>query len=258
MGIGTTYTIPGATAPNGPNLFDGTEGGGGKTRPEIYAMGLRNPSRLSIDPETDVPYTAWVGPDAGRPDATLGPSTYENAAQVDRAGNYGWPFCMGNGQAYRDRVADGTPRTTNGQGFVPGGPASGGTDGWYDCDNLVNDSTRNTGLTVLPHQTGTGMDAGTMRRANLWYSRGNPDEDGNPNTNTEQRLPGLPARARRGRRAELRLGAAAAVPVRDGERRDHHGRAGLSLRRRTRRTTRGAGPPTGTAAGSCTTTAARA
>jgi glucose/arabinose dehydrogenase/type 1 glutamine amidotransferase len=174
VGIGTTYTLPTAQSPNGPNLFDGTEGGGGKTRPEIYAMGLRNPSRLSIDPETDVPYTAWVGPDAGSPSAELGPSTYENAAQVDRAGNYGWPFCMGGKQAYRDRVADGTPRTFNAPGYVPGGPASGGTDGWYDCDNLVNDSIRNTGLTVLPHQTGTGRDAGTMRPSNLWYSRGNP------------------------------------------------------------------------------------
>ena len=174
VGVGTTYTIPGATAPNGPNLFDGTEGGGGKAKPEIYAMGLRNPSRLSIDTETDVPYTAWVGPDAGSPSAELGPSTYENAAQIDHAGNYGWPFCMGSKQAYRDRIADGTPRTTNGPGFVPGGPAAGGTDGWYDCDNLVNDSTRNTGLTTLPHETGTGRDAGTARGANVWYSRGNP------------------------------------------------------------------------------------
>jgi type 1 glutamine amidotransferase len=82
VGIGTTYTIPGATAPNGPNLFDGTEGGGGKAKPEIFAMGLRNPSRLSIDPKTDTVYTAWVGPDAGSPSATLGPSTYENAAQI--------------------------------------------------------------------------------------------------------------------------------------------------------------------------------
>ena len=147
VGIGTTYTLPTAASPNGPNLFNGTEGGGGKAKPEIYAMGLRNPSRLSIDPETDVPYTAWVGPDAGAPSATEGPSTYENAAQITRAGNYGWPFCMGDKQAYRDRIADGTQRTTNAPGYVSGGPASGGTDGWYDCDNLVNDSTNNTGLT---------------------------------------------------------------------------------------------------------------
>jgi glucose/arabinose dehydrogenase len=75
VAIGSTYTIPGADAPNGPNLFSGTEGNGKQAKPEIYAMGLRNPSRLSIDPKTDVPYTAWVGPDAGVPSATLGPST---------------------------------------------------------------------------------------------------------------------------------------------------------------------------------------
>ena len=174
VGVGTTYDIPGADAPNGPNLFDGTEGGGGKTKPEIFAMGLRNPSRLSIDPETDVPYTAWVGPDAGNPNAEWGPSTYENAAQITRAGNYGWPYCMGSKQAYRDRLADGEARTDSPDGYVPGGPAEGGTEGWYDCDNLRNDSPNNTGLVELPHETGTGADAGTVRGNNLWWSRGNP------------------------------------------------------------------------------------
>ena len=79
VGVGTTYDIPGADAPNGPNLFKGDETGckdplaTSCTRPEIYAMGLRNPSRLSIDPKTDIPYTAWVGPDAGAPSRTEGP-----------------------------------------------------------------------------------------------------------------------------------------------------------------------------------------
>jgi glucose/arabinose dehydrogenase/type 1 glutamine amidotransferase/plastocyanin len=173
-GIGTTYTLPTASSPNGPNLFDGTEGNGNQTKPEIYAMGLRNPSRMAIDPKTDVPYAAWVGPDAGSPSATQGPSTYENAAQIAQAGNYGWPYCMGNQQAYRDRVADGSLRTSNAQGYVSGGPANSPTQGWYDCKNLVNDSTNNTGLTVLPHETGTGRDAGTARPVNIWYSRGNP------------------------------------------------------------------------------------
>ncbi|MET0817102.1 MAG: ThuA domain-containing protein [Solirubrobacteraceae bacterium] len=180
VGAGSTYALPTEDSPNGPNLFSGTEEGGGKTKPEIYAMGLRNPSRLAIDPETDIPYSAWVGPDAGSPSVTDGPSTYENAAQIDRAGNYGWPYCMGNGQAYRDRLADGNLRTTNAPGYVSGGPASGGTDGWYDCDNIHNDSPNNTGLTVLPHDTGTGMDAGKQRRVNLWYSRGNGTANGCP------------------------------------------------------------------------------
>jgi glucose/arabinose dehydrogenase/type 1 glutamine amidotransferase len=193
VGIGTTYSIPGASAPNGPNLFDGTEGGGGKARPEIFAMGLRNPSRLSIDPKTDTVYTAWVGPDAGAPSAQLGPSTYENAAQISHAGNYGWPYCMGNKQAYRDRVPGNTPRTENAPGYVPGGPASGGTDGWYDCDNLVNDSPNNTGLTVLPHTTGTGMDAGKVRGTNVWYSRGNQGgANGCPEFPRERGVDGAP------------------------------------------------------------------
>ncbi len=185
-GVGSTYDVPGADAPNGPNLFDGSEG---NARPEIYAMGLRNPSRLSIDPETDVPYAAWVGPDAGEPDADQGPSTYENAAQISHAGNYGWPYCMGDGQAYRDRIGSATApddpdattlRGDNPPGYVPGGPG-GNTPGFYDCDNLRNDSPNNTGLVEFPHETGTGMDAGTQRHTNLWWSRGNPDgHDGCP------------------------------------------------------------------------------
>jgi plastocyanin len=174
VGVNSTYTLPNAQSPNGANLFDGTEGNGTQAKPEIYAMGLRNPSRLFIDPETDIPYSAWVGPDAGAPSETQGPSTYENATQLPTAGNYGWPYCMGNQQAYRDRVADGSLRTTNATGYVSGGPAANPTQGWYDCNNLVNDSTNNTGLTVLPHQTGTGKDAGRARPVNVWYSRGNP------------------------------------------------------------------------------------
>ncbi len=187
VGIGTTYSLPTASSPNGANLFDGTEGGGGKTKPEIYAMGLRNPSRMSIDPDTDVPYAAWVGPDAGAPSATQGASTYETATQLPSAGNYGWPYCMGNKQAYRDRVANGSLRTTNEPGYVNGGPASAPTPGWYDCNNLVNDSTNNTGLVTLPHTTGTGKDAGTAHSNNVWYSRGNPNNgNGCPDFPREQ------------------------------------------------------------------------
>ena len=173
-GVGRTYALPTNASPNGPNLFDGTEGGGGKTKPEIYAMGLRNPSRLSIDPKTDVPYTAWVGPDASNPHAEWGPSTYENAAQITRAGNFGWPYCMGNKQAYRDRLSTGQARTDSPDGYVVGGPASGGTEGWYDCNNIRNDSPNNTGLVDFPESTGTGANAAQVRANNLWWSRGNP------------------------------------------------------------------------------------
>ena len=36
-----------------------------KTRPEIYAMGFRNPFRIGIDPKTNTLYVADYGPDAG-------------------------------------------------------------------------------------------------------------------------------------------------------------------------------------------------
>ena len=186
---------------------------------------------------------------ASRP-MTQGPSTYENATQLPEAGNYGWPYCMGNQQAYRDRVADGSLRTTNAAGFVSGGPAASPTQGWYDCNNLVNDSTNNTGLTVLPHQTGTGKDAGRARPLNLWYSRGNPGgANGCPNFPRElgpNNAPnyGAPHPPSSARTSPLPARRSSTAP---------------STAMTTRpRTTRRAGPSTGTAAGSSRTSATTA
>ncbi len=151
-GIGNTYTIP--DGPNGPNLFTGEEGNGDQARPEIFAMGLRNPSRLFVDPVTDWVYTAWVGPDAGSPNVDQGPEKYESAAVITEAGNYGWPYCMGNKQPYRDRLDNGQLSNRTGPGYI--------APGWYDCDNPRNDSVRNTGLTDLPPVT----------PVNIWYGPG--------------------------------------------------------------------------------------
>src|SRR6185436_11252782 len=49
----------GYTVPRG-NLF---RPGTARTRPEIYAMGLRNPFRYTVDPTTDVVYLADYSPD---------------------------------------------------------------------------------------------------------------------------------------------------------------------------------------------------
>ncbi|MCT2593467.1 ThuA domain-containing protein [Streptomyces sp. N2-109] len=131
------------TVPEG-NLFTGEEEGGGKTRAEIYVMGVRNPSRIAVDKETDKLYAGWVGPDAGQPSTTWGPAKYETFAVITSAGNQGWPYCMGNRQPYRDRnLPD------------PDQPL-----GWYDCDNLKNESPHNDGLVNIP----------PARDNNLWYS----------------------------------------------------------------------------------------
>ncbi|MGI5160098.1 ThuA domain-containing protein [Microbispora sp. CA-102843] len=123
-----TYTIPKG------NLFTGDEEGGGKTRPEIYVMGVRNVSRIQFDKVNNWLTAGWVGPDAGVPSEIWGPAKYETGTIITSAGNQGWPYCMGNKQPYRDR--------SNVDASQPAG--------WYDCDNLKNESPRNTGLVDIP------------------------------------------------------------------------------------------------------------
>ncbi|WP_308121243.1 ThuA domain-containing protein [Paractinoplanes bogorensis] len=120
-----TYTIPAG------NLFPP---GTGKTRPEIYVMGVRNIARLQIDKKKQWLTAGWVGPDASSPSPELGPAKYETATIITEAGNHGWPYCMGNRQPYRDRSNTDAKVLT----------------GWYDCDAPKNESPRNTGLTDLP------------------------------------------------------------------------------------------------------------
>ena len=125
------------------------------TRREIYVMGVRNPTRMWLDKETGWLMTGWVGPDAANPSATLGPARYENLAAIPKAGNYGWPFCTGNNQPYRDRDNDG-------QVYEAGNAQGKPVTGWYDCAAPKNNSPRNTGLTNLPPATPT----------NMWYAGG--------------------------------------------------------------------------------------
>ena len=55
-----TYTVPEG------NLFTGQEEGGGKTRPEIYVMGVRNIARIAWDKQNNWLTAAWVGTSPGR------------------------------------------------------------------------------------------------------------------------------------------------------------------------------------------------
>ena len=105
-GVGSTYTIPDSNAPNGGNLFapDSDAVTSGKAMPEIFAMGVRNDYTIHIDPKTDAITTAWIGPDQAAETLTpnWGPAKTENATMINKAGNYGWPFCQaGNRWDYR-------------------------------------------------------------------------------------------------------------------------------------------------------------
>ena len=121
-----SYTIPEG------NLFPpGTEG----TRPEIFAMGFRNPFRFSVDPETGWLGVADYGPDNGSNNANRGPAGMVEWNLIKEPGFYGWPLCIGPNTPYID-VDYRTNPVTVGEPF--------------DCANPVNDSVRNTGLTELP------------------------------------------------------------------------------------------------------------
>ena len=87
-----TYTIPEG------NLFPSGQPG---TLPEIYCMGCRNPWRMSVDQATGIVYWGEVGPDAGG-DGPRGPRGYDEINQARRAGNFGWPYFIGNNFAYHD------------------------------------------------------------------------------------------------------------------------------------------------------------
>ncbi|MBQ1048836.1 ThuA domain-containing protein [Micromonospora sp. C51] len=129
-----TYTIPEG------NLFPpGTE----QTRPEIYAMGFRNPFRIGIDPATDTLYVADYGPDASSDNPDRGPEGLVEWNIVAEPGNYGWPYCTGTNEAYNDYQ-------------FPSGPSGPK----FDCAAVVNNSPNNTGLTNLPPAIPATVDYG--------------------------------------------------------------------------------------------------
>lgn len=122
------YTVPAG------NLF---APGTAQTRPEIYAMGFRNPFRMSVDKATGIVYLGDYGPDAGVTDANRGPSGQVEFNRITAPGNYGWPYCTGTN----------TATETYSEYTFPSGPAAAK----YNCSGgPANNSFRNTGLATLP------------------------------------------------------------------------------------------------------------
>ncbi|GEO03717.1 hypothetical protein AAE02nite_13810 [Adhaeribacter aerolatus] len=128
-----TYTIPEG------NLFPK---GMPKTRPEIYVMGGRNPIRLSIDKKTGYLYFGDVGPDANAPSAR-GPEAFDEINVAKKAGNFGWPYFVGDNKAY--------PKYDF---------ATGTIGAYFNPEKPVNKSPYNTGIQVLP----------PAQPAMIWYS----------------------------------------------------------------------------------------
>ena len=65
-------------------------------------MGFRNPFRMSVDKPTGIVYVGDYGPDAGAADPNRGPAGQVEFARVTKPGNFGWPYCTGDNDAYID------------------------------------------------------------------------------------------------------------------------------------------------------------
>ncbi|CAL9342585.1 hypothetical protein SUDANB108_00294 [Streptomyces sp. enrichment culture] len=123
----------GYTVPPGNLFAPGTAG----TRPEIYAMGFRNPFRMSVDRPTGTVYLGDYGPDAGGTDPNRGPGGQVEFDRITAPGNYGWPYCTGTN----------TTAETYNEFTFPTGPSGAK----YDCaGGPANNSFRNTGRAQLP------------------------------------------------------------------------------------------------------------
>ena len=118
------YSIPAG------NLF---RQGMARTKPEIYAMGFRNPFRFAVDRKSNSVYVGDYSPDANEADPLRGPQGIGRWMLIDRPGNYGWPYCM-----------------TRELGYVDYDFATGMSGEDFPCPNPVNESPNNTGRRVLP------------------------------------------------------------------------------------------------------------
>ena len=162
------------------------------TRPEIYAMGLRNPFRFAVNRRNGDVYVGDYSPDANMADPARGPAGQGRWMLVRRPANYGWPFCATPDKPYVDFD------------FTPSAPQSGEE---FNCFRPTNDSAHNTGLRTLPQ----------VVWPEVWYSypagdeglfpellehawRGRDRADGRPGVRVRHREPlavPVPARVRR-------------------------------------------------------------
>ncbi len=112
------------------NLFpsDGSAG-----RPEIFAMGCRNPFRISIDPLRGWLYWGDVGPDAAAHSDARGPAGHDEFNRAKQPGFFGWPLFIADNKPYRDFDF-----------------ASAATGSLFDPAAPFNDSPHNTGARALP------------------------------------------------------------------------------------------------------------
>jgi type 1 glutamine amidotransferase len=133
-----SYSIPPG------NLF---REGIAKTRPEIYAMGFRNPFRIQVDSD-DVAYVTDYSPDSRAPGQLRAAAGTGRVEIVRKPSNYGWPMCYGPQLPMYEW--DFNMQVTFGEPFDCANPQQG----------PANTSRWNTGLRHSP----------PMTQPDIWYS----------------------------------------------------------------------------------------
>jgi cytochrome c len=133
---GGGYDIPAG------NLF---APGTAQTRPEIYAMGLRNPFRFAVNRNNGDVYLGDYSPDSPVDNPDRGPAGQGRWMLIRAPANYGWPFCA-------------TPSMP----YVNFDFETGQSGEEFNCIRPLNDSPYNTGLRRLP----------TVVQPEVWYSYG--------------------------------------------------------------------------------------
>ncbi len=88
--VTTNYSIPADNPYVGMTNFNGAPVDPSKVRTEFYAIGLRNPWRMSLDPLSGLLYV-------GDP----GTSLFDEVNVITKGGNYGWPYREGTGPGPR-------------------------------------------------------------------------------------------------------------------------------------------------------------
>ena len=147
------------TSPPG-NLFPESLDTDDRSRPEVYAMGFRNPFRIQVD-EDDVAYVTDYSPDSATPENFRGPAGTGRVEVVRKASNYGWPLCYSPTLPYyRWNFNTSTPLDP--------------TPEAYDCDDPdrgpQNRSRWNTGATVDPATAPGRINVPPIAQPDLWYS----------------------------------------------------------------------------------------
>ena len=116
------------TCPTGNLFADPAQG-----RPEIYAMGVRNPFRVAADPATGLITWGDVGGNVNTA-LGLGPEGSDEINVTATPGFFGWPWLSGTDGVWR-----------------PFDPANNKPAGeFFDPLHIINDSPANTGLKNLP------------------------------------------------------------------------------------------------------------